>query len=43
MGSADVLQWITDGYLAGDPIATGAFIAVFFVSGVWQLITGGPF
>lgn len=37
------LDWVTNGYLDGDPVATAAFIGLFFVAGAWQLITGGPF
>lgn len=43
MGSSDFVAWAADGFLTGDPIQLAAGIAVFFVTGAWQLITGGPF
>lgn len=42
MGSSDILQWISQGYLAGDPLATALFIPAFFVVSIISLVTGGP-
>lgn len=42
MGSSDIVQWISQGYLAGDPVATALFIPLFFVVNLWNLATGGP-
>ncbi|WP_281171087.1 hypothetical protein [Jongsikchunia kroppenstedtii] len=39
--SVDMMEWIRDGYLNGNPIATMAFIGMYAVGGVWTLITGG--
>ena len=44
MGSSEaVTQWITNGYLDGQPLQSAIFFVAFFVAGAWQLITGGPF
>ncbi|SIR88077.1 hypothetical protein [Williamsia sterculiae] len=36
-------DWIRQGYLSGDPVATALFIGLFAVGGVWTLISGGSF
>lgn len=43
MGSSDFVAWAADGFLTGNPIQLAAGVAVFFVTGVWTLITGRPF
>lgn len=43
MGSSDFVAWAAEGFLTGDPIQLAAAIAVFWVTGVWTLITGRPF
>ena len=42
-GSAGALEGIRQGYLNGDPVATALFIPLFFIAGVFGLITGQPF
>jgi hypothetical protein len=42
-GSAGALEGIRQGYLNGDPVATALFIPLFFLAGVFGLITGQTF
>ncbi|MFC9789459.1 hypothetical protein [Rhodococcus sp. NPDC127528] len=47
MGSAvDVLEWIREGYLAGDPVRSALFVGASFVTMPLQLLAtmlGQPF
>ncbi|EME23054.1 hypothetical protein [Rhodococcus triatomae] len=47
MGSAaDALEWIREGYLAGDPVASALFVGASFITMPLQLIAvlfGQPF
>ncbi|MFX1757731.1 Uncharacterised protein [Rhodococcus gordoniae] len=46
MGSVDVLEWIREGYLAGDPLRSALFVGSAFLTMPLQLlevILGRPF
>lgn len=42
-GSAGALEGIRQGYLNGDPVATALFVPLFFLAGVFGLMTGQTF
>ena len=42
MGSTDFIQWVSEGYLAGDPVRSALFPVVFLAVGAWSLLTGAP-
>lgn len=47
MGSAaDAMQWIVDGYLAGDPLRSALFVGASFITmplHLLEVIMGRPF
>ncbi|AGT90396.1 hypothetical protein ACH49M_00085 [Rhodococcus qingshengii] len=46
MGSADVMAWLAEGYLAGDPIRYPLYVGSMFLAMPFQLIgviLGHPF
>ncbi|MCD2112662.1 MULTISPECIES: hypothetical protein [Rhodococcus] len=46
MGSVDILEWISEGYLAGDPLRSALFVGSAFLTMPLQLlevIMGRPF
>ncbi len=46
MGSVDVLEWIREGYLAGDPVRSAIFVGSMYLTMPLQLlavILGRPF
>ncbi|MBM7460022.1 hypothetical protein ACIBED_06775 [Rhodococcus coprophilus] len=46
MGSVEILQWIGDGYVAGEPIQSALFTAIAFLGmpfAVIHLLLGGSF
>lgn len=46
MGSVDVLKWVSEGYLAGDPLRSALFVGASFITMPLQLIAtmlGRPF
>ncbi|MFI6430312.1 hypothetical protein ACWFRB_00465 [Rhodococcus sp. NPDC055112] len=44
MGSAtDALEWIREGYLAGDPLRSALFNGVFWITMPLQLLLGHSF
>lgn len=38
MGSAEIVQWISEGYLAGDPLRSALFVGAAFLSMPFQLL-----
>ncbi|UYP17419.1 hypothetical protein OED52_11950 [Rhodococcus sp. Z13] len=46
MGSAEIVQWVTEGYLAGDPLRSALFVGAAFLTmplGLIEVILGRPF
>ncbi|MFC7448088.1 hypothetical protein [Rhodococcus daqingensis] len=42
MGSLEIMEWLHEGVLAGDPIRGALFTAAFFIVGLGGLIIGRP-
>ncbi|MGV9668458.1 hypothetical protein [Nocardia niigatensis] len=43
MGSTDLMRWLSEGYLSGDPIRYPLYVAMMFLSMPFQLLTGHGF